>query len=42
MKDRDVVLIPEHPEADLRHIMRGVVRRGLRPIAPKGISFTAR
>jgi uncharacterized protein (DUF4415 family) len=35
MKDRDVVLTPEHPEADLRHIMRGVVRRGLRPIAPK-------
>jgi uncharacterized protein (DUF4415 family) len=21
----------EHPEADLRHVMRGVVRRGLKP-----------
>ena len=25
----------EHPEASLRHIMRGVVRRGLKPQAPK-------
>jgi uncharacterized protein (DUF4415 family) len=25
----------EHPEADLRHIMRGVVRRGLKPKPPK-------
>ena len=35
MKDKDVVLTPEHPEAQLRHIMRGVVRRGLRPVSPK-------
>ena len=26
---------PEHPEADLQHVMRGVVRRGLRPQPPK-------
>ena len=25
----------EHPEADGKHIVRGVVRRGLQPIAPK-------
>ena len=26
---------PEHPEADIRHVMRGVVRRGLKPQPPK-------
>ncbi|MBZ0148720.1 MAG: BrnA antitoxin family protein [Pseudorhodoplanes sp.] len=26
---------PEHPEADVRHIVQGVVRRGLRFQAPK-------
>ncbi len=25
----------EHPEADLKHIMRGVVRRGLQPLPAK-------
>jgi uncharacterized protein (DUF4415 family) len=25
----------EHPEADIRHIVRGVVRRGLQPIPSK-------
>jgi uncharacterized protein (DUF4415 family) len=35
MRDKDVLLTPEHPEAQLRHIMRGVVRRGLQPVAPK-------
>lgn len=25
----------EHPEASVRHIMRGVVRRGLKPQPPK-------
>ncbi len=24
-----------HPEADIRHIVRGVVRRGLQPLPPK-------
>jgi len=35
MKDKDVLLTPGHPEAELRHIMRGVLRRGLRPVSPK-------
>ncbi|HEY8710184.1 MAG TPA: BrnA antitoxin family protein [Burkholderiaceae bacterium] len=26
---------PEHPEADIRHIVRGVVRRGLQPLPSK-------
>jgi uncharacterized protein (DUF4415 family) len=25
----------EHPEFDLRHVMRAVVRRGLKPVQPK-------
>ena len=25
----------EHPEADVRHIVRGVVRKGLRPVSAK-------
>ena len=25
----------EHPEADFKHIVRGMVRRGLQPLAPK-------
>ena len=25
----------EHPEADVRHIVRGMVRRGLQPLASK-------
>jgi uncharacterized protein (DUF4415 family) len=25
----------EHPEADVKHIVRGIVRRGLQPLAPK-------
>ena len=24
-----------HPEADVKHIVRGIVRRGLQPLAPK-------
>jgi uncharacterized protein (DUF4415 family) len=35
MKDEDILVTPEHPEADLRHVMRGVVRCGLRPTVPK-------
>ena len=35
MKDADVVLIAEHPEANLKHIVRGIVRNGLRAVAPK-------
>jgi uncharacterized protein (DUF4415 family) len=25
----------EHPEADVKHIVRGIVRQGLRPVSPK-------
>jgi uncharacterized protein (DUF4415 family) len=25
----------EHPEADVKHIVRGIVRRGLKPLVPK-------
>jgi uncharacterized protein (DUF4415 family) len=35
MKDRDIRRTSEHPEADLRHIVRGIARRGLRPLPPK-------
>ncbi len=27
--------VAEHPEADVQHIVRGIVRRGLEPIPPK-------
>jgi uncharacterized protein (DUF4415 family) len=26
---------PDHPEAEVRHIVRGIVRRGLKPQPPK-------
>ena len=35
MKDKDVVATAEHPEASVRHIVRGIVRRGLKPVPPK-------
>ena len=35
MQDADIKLTAEHPEADLRHIVRGIVRRGLQPLPPK-------
>ena len=31
MKDRHVKVSAEHPEADLKHIVRGIVRQGLSP-----------
>ncbi|EQD57036.1 hypothetical protein B1A_03605 [mine drainage metagenome] len=34
-KTADVSVNAEHPEANIRHIMRGVVRRGLKPQPPK-------
>ena len=34
-KDDDVSVNAEHPEANIRHIMKGVVRRGLKPQPPK-------
>ena len=35
MKERDIKLAPEHPEADVEHIVRGIVRKGLKPLPPK-------
>jgi uncharacterized protein (DUF4415 family) len=37
LKSKDVVLTPEHPDEDLRHIMGGIVRRGLQPLGPKAL-----
>lgn len=35
MKDRDVKLTLEHPELDIKHIARLIVRKGLKPVAAK-------
>ena len=35
MTDKDIRINDEHPEADLRHIVRGIVRRGLKPVRAK-------
>ena len=35
MRDRDINRTAEHPEADVKHIVRGIVRQGLKPIASK-------
>ncbi|MHB8551949.1 MAG: BrnA antitoxin family protein [Acidiferrobacterales bacterium] len=35
LKDKDIKLTPEHPEADAKHIVRGILRRGLKPVPTK-------
>jgi uncharacterized protein (DUF4415 family) len=35
MKDKDIQFTAEHPQADVRHIVRGIVRRGLKPVPAK-------
>ncbi|MBI4479327.1 MAG: BrnA antitoxin family protein [Acidobacteria bacterium] len=35
MKDADIQATAEHPEADVRHIVRDIVRRGLKPVGAK-------
>jgi uncharacterized protein (DUF4415 family) len=35
MKGKNIKLGPEHPEADVKHIVRGTVRRGLKAVPPK-------
>jgi len=35
MKDTDIKLTPEHPEAEVKHIVRGIVRRGLKAVPAK-------
>ena len=33
--DKDVKVTAEHPEAKVKHIVRGIVRRGFKPVPPK-------
>jgi uncharacterized protein (DUF4415 family) len=33
--DKDVKVTAEHPEAEVKHIVRGIVGRGLKPVPPK-------
>lgn len=35
LRSEQVKCTSEHPEADVSHVVRGIVRRGLRPIPPK-------
>jgi uncharacterized protein (DUF4415 family) len=35
MKGKDIKLTDEHPEADVRHVVRGILRQGLKPVPPK-------
>ena len=40
MKDRDIKITPEHPELDIKHITRVIVRKGLKAVeAKKSISL---
>jgi len=35
MTNRQIKVSPEHPEADVGHIVRGIVRQGLKPASSK-------
>lgn len=35
MKERDIKLAAEHPELDVKHIARVIVRKGLKPVEAK-------
>jgi uncharacterized protein (DUF4415 family) len=35
LKDRNIKISAEHPEAEVKHIVRGIVRQGLKPPSPK-------
>jgi uncharacterized protein (DUF4415 family) len=35
LKDRNIKTSAEHPEAEVKHIVRGIVRQGLKPVSPK-------
>lgn len=40
MKNRDIKLTPEHPELDIKHIAKVIVRKGLKPVeAKKSVSL---
>jgi uncharacterized protein (DUF4415 family) len=41
MKDADVLLTAEHPEASVEHIVRGIVRNGLKAV-PRKASISLR
>ena len=32
---RDIALTSEHPESSTKHIVRGILRQGLKPVPPK-------
>jgi|SoimicMinimDraft_4_1059732.scaffolds.fasta_scaffold294094_1 uncharacterized protein (DUF4415 family) len=34
-KDSRIRLTPEHPEMDPKHIVRSIIRNGMKPVAPK-------
>jgi uncharacterized protein (DUF4415 family) len=35
MKDKGIKLTSEHPEADVKHIVRGILRQGLKSVPSK-------
>ncbi len=35
LKDQDILLAADHPEANVKHIVRGIVRNGLKVVPPK-------
>jgi uncharacterized protein (DUF4415 family) len=35
MRSSDIKITAEHPEADVKYIVKGIVRRGLQPVPPK-------
>jgi len=35
LKDRNIKTSAEHPQAEVKHIVRGIVRQGLKPASPK-------
>jgi len=35
MTNRQIKVSPEHPEAEVRHIVRGIVRQGHKPVSSK-------
>ncbi len=35
MSDRDIAVSADHPEAAIKHVVRGIARRGLKPVPAK-------
>ncbi len=35
MTDKNIIITREHPEAQIEHIVQGIVRKGLKPVPPK-------